>query len=265
MSSLSSVFSTAITGLDASQTTINVTGNNTANADTVGFKASNSLGCLPHSFAMTHAVRTQGVAGGVGGGTEPTQIGLGVEVAHHPDRFYARSIQNTSNPYNIWRSRGMDSSALSNLSAWQQREQAEQTNAQIYYTRNGQFQLNASNQLTTSSGQLLLGYPVNSNSSCKTPAQPHRLRFRLGQPTVAKATSEVTMQGVLPPSGSVATTAQIQDSAVTSATVPGRHRRGNRSGGSSRYSTVTAPTTSFDPSVPAGSGVSSSTTYSYGL
>ncbi len=37
---LSSVFSTAVTGIQASETTIDVTGNNVANANTVGFKQS---------------------------------------------------------------------------------------------------------------------------------------------------------------------------------------------------------------------------------
>ena len=39
---LASAMSTALTGMHASQTDINVLGNNLANADTVGFKESNS-------------------------------------------------------------------------------------------------------------------------------------------------------------------------------------------------------------------------------
>ena len=40
---LSSVFNTAITGLQASETTIDVAGNNVANSNTIGFKASEAL------------------------------------------------------------------------------------------------------------------------------------------------------------------------------------------------------------------------------
>jgi flagellar hook protein FlgE len=264
MSSLSSVFSTAISGLDASQTTINVTGNNVANADTVGFKASNALFATQFAETLSAGTAPQGVAGGVGGGTDPIQIGLGVEVATIQTDFSDGSLETTSNPYDLAiQGNGFFSvqepSPVSSTSA---SGSAEQAQAQTYYTRNGQFQLNASNQLTTSSGQLLLGYPVNSNFVVQNTGTTAPLSIPLGQQTVAKATTDVAMQGTLPPSGSIATTAQIQTSAVlgdSSWTTPPAGTKA----AASDIPTVTAPTTTDDPSVPAGLGVSSSTTYSY--
>jgi flagellar hook protein FlgE len=211
MSSLSSVFSTAISGLDASQTTINVTGNNVANADTVGFKSSEALFATQFAQTLSAGSAPQGVAGGVGGGTNPTQIGLGVEVATIQSNFTQGSIQTTSNPYDL---AIQGSGFFSVLAPSGAISDSGQTQGQTAYTRNGEFQLNATNQLTTSSGQLLLGYPVNSNFVVQNTGTTAPLSIPLGQKTVAKATTNVNMQGTLPPSGSIATTAQIVDSAV---------------------------------------------------
>src|SRR5437016_1125955 len=95
--SLSSVFSTAISGLNASETTINVDGNNVANANTVGYKASSAL--FATQFVQT---LSQGSApSGTDGGTNPRQTGLGVQVAAITPDFTQGSLQTTSNPADL--------------------------------------------------------------------------------------------------------------------------------------------------------------------
>ena len=66
----------AISGLDANQTMLNVTANDLANVNTVGYKASQRN--LLHS--LTQVLR--GASGSTrNGGTNPVQVGLGVQVA----------------------------------------------------------------------------------------------------------------------------------------------------------------------------------------
>ena len=75
---LQSAMTTALTGLQAAETTIDVVGNNVANSNTAGFKESNVL------FA-TQFLQTQSIGSGPttsSGGTNPRQIGLGVDADH---------------------------------------------------------------------------------------------------------------------------------------------------------------------------------------
>lgn len=76
---LRSMFS-AVSGLRAHQTMMDVTGNNVANVNTAGYKASRTT----FQETLTQVVRggTAGVAGAQGqGGQNPMQLGLGAQVA----------------------------------------------------------------------------------------------------------------------------------------------------------------------------------------
>ena len=68
-----------ISGLRANQTMLDVTGNNIANANTVGFKSSTTV------FQDTLSQMLTGAAGAdtARGGTNPIQVGLGVQLAAH--------------------------------------------------------------------------------------------------------------------------------------------------------------------------------------
>ena len=94
---LQSVFSTAITGLKAAETTIDVVGNNVANSQTVGFKASDAV------FA-TQFLRTQSLGAGptsTQGGTNPRQIGLGTKVSEITPDFTQGTIEISANPLDL--------------------------------------------------------------------------------------------------------------------------------------------------------------------
>lgn len=204
--SLSSVFSTAITGLSAAETTIDVTGNNVANANTIGFKESTaefatqflqnlSLGSAPNAD---------------NGGTNPTQIGLGVQVAAITPNFSQGSLQISSSPSDL---------AIQGNGFFI----VQGTGGQQLYTRNGNFTPNSLNQLVTSTGQTLMGYGVDSNFNIQT-TQLVPISIPLGSTAVAKATQNVEMQGTLTPTGDVATTGaiiqsgQLGDGATTAPT-----------------------------------------------
>jgi flagellar hook protein FlgE len=79
---------------------------------------------------------------------------------------------------------------------------------QQLYTRDGQFKLNAQNQLTDASGNLVLGYGVDSSFNIQA-TQLQSLSIPLGSTAVAHATQNVTMEGTLSATGTVATTGQI--------------------------------------------------------
>ncbi|TWU00325.1 Flagellar hook protein FlgE [Botrimarina colliarenosi] len=178
---LQSSMTTALTGLQAAETTIDVIGNNVANSNTVGFKASDVI------FA-TQFLQTQSIGSAPSdrnGGTNPRQIGLGVKVAEISPNFGQGTIEISSNP--------LDLAIQGDGFLMVQGSQGEQL-----YTRNGQLGLNSSNQVVTANGNKLLGYAVNERYELQT-ASPVPIEIPLGGQRVAQATTEANFQGVLNP------------------------------------------------------------------
>lgn len=193
---LASALSTALTGMGAAQTTIDVVGNNLSNSSTIGFKASTAI------FA-TQFLQTQSLGSGPqgdSGGTNPQQIGLGTAVAEITPDFTQGTIKVSSNPSDL---------AIQGQGFYIVRGSSGET----LYTRDGQFQTNSQNELVTPTGAKLLGFGVDSNYQVKaTTLQP--VSIPLGTTAVAQATKNVQFEGTLPPTGDVANTAEIIQSAV---------------------------------------------------
>ncbi len=195
---LQSALTTALTGMTAAETTIDVVGNNVANANTVGFKESQaifatqflqnlSLGSSPTDFR---------------GGTNPRQIGLGTKVASISPDFSQGTIEISSNP--------LDLAIQGDGFFVVQGSQGEQL-----YTRNGQFGTNANNEIVTINGQRLLGFGVDGNFQVqRTGLVP--LTIPSGTATVAQATQNVFLEGNLLPTGDLADTPAIVQSVVLS-------------------------------------------------
>ena len=79
-----------ISGLRVNQTMLDVTGNNIANANTIGFKSSSTV------FQDTLSQMLSGATGtGAVGGTNPIQVGLGVQLAATSTNFGQGSAQTT--------------------------------------------------------------------------------------------------------------------------------------------------------------------------
>ncbi|HVX11038.1 MAG TPA: flagellar hook-basal body complex protein [Pirellulales bacterium] len=192
--SLSSVFSTAISGLQAAETSIDVTGNNVANANTIGFKQSTA------EFA-TQFLQTMSIGAAPStdnGGVNPTQVGLGVQVAAITPDFTQGNLEISSSTSDM---------AIQGNGFFV----VQGSGTQQLYTRNGNFTPNSQNELTTSTGQVLMGYGVDSNFNIQT-TQLQPLTIPLGSTAVAKATQNVELQGTLPPTGDLATTGAIVQS-----------------------------------------------------
>jgi flagellar hook protein FlgE len=87
----------AISGLEAHQTMLNVTANNLANVDTIGFK-SQSTDFESELSALINGGSSQ-TAGN--GGTNPEQYGLGVEVGSIENEMGAGSLEATGNALDV--------------------------------------------------------------------------------------------------------------------------------------------------------------------
>src|SRR5262245_24107 len=124
----SSLFS-ALSGLQAHQSWIDVIGNNLANSSTPGFKSSAAV--FSDNFARTLQY-AQGPAAGRGG-KNPVQVGLGVAMSDTTKTFSQGALTNTGRVFDV-ALQGMGFFAVSN-------------GIQNLYTRVGTFGLDALHNL----------------------------------------------------------------------------------------------------------------------
>ncbi len=193
---LASSLSTALTGLTAAETTIDVVGNNLANANTVGFKQSQAD--FATQFLQTLSLGSAPTDSS--GGTNPRQTGLGTMVAEITPDFSQGTIQISSNPTDL---------AIQGEGFFMLQGNTGET----LYTRNGVFKLNSQNQMVSITGQRLLGYGVDSNFEIDT-VTLKPITIPLGSAAVAQATRNVYLEGQMSPTGDIATKAERIHSAV---------------------------------------------------
>src|SRR5690606_10227308 len=127
---LTSALNTSLNGLTLNETTIDVLGNNIANAGTNGFKASTVL--FTTQLSRTLAVGSRPTA--ENGGTNPRQTGLGATVSAISKDFTPGSITNSTSPSDL-AIQGEGFFILDGADG-------------NVYTRNGNFALNANSVLT---------------------------------------------------------------------------------------------------------------------
>ena len=195
---LQSALSTALTGMNAAETSIDVVGNNVANANTIGFKESKV------NFA-TQFLETQSIGSSPNasfGGTNPRQIGLGVKVAEISPEFTQGTIEISSNPLDL---------AIQGEGFFI----VQGSSGEQFYTRNGQFKTNSNNEIVTITGHRVLGYGVDDNFEIQ-PTGLVPLQIPLGTAAVAQATENVFLEGSLDPQSDVGTVPAIIQSTVLS-------------------------------------------------
>jgi len=141
-------FSQAVSGLNAASSNLDVIGNNIANSATVGFKSATV------SFADMFA---------------GSKVGLGVKVAAVTQDFNDGTTTSTS--------RGLDV-AISQSGFFRMAD----TSGAVYYSRNGQFTLDANRNIVNANGLQLTGYPATGTPpTVQTGANP----VALSVPTTA--------------------------------------------------------------------------------
>lgn len=191
---LTSSLSTALTGLNAAETQIDVLGNNLANSQTVGFKASDVV--FANQFLQTLSLGAAPTADN--GGTNPRQTGLGVQVAAITPKYTQGTLQISSNPSDL---------AIQGDGFFM----VQSNNNEKLFTRNGNFKLNSANELVSANGNRLLGYGIDEQFRVQT-TNLVPLTIPLGSEAVAKATENVVMEGTLTPNGDIADTAEVIES-----------------------------------------------------
>jgi len=131
-----------VTGLRSHQTKMDVIGNNIANVNTVGFKSSRVV--FQDIFSQTISPASAPAAGGNGGGTNPQQIGLGVQLATIDVSYAASSTQYTGNTLDL----AIDGDGYFII----------QEGGGYTYTRAGNFKTDSENYLVDSNGNYVMGY-----------------------------------------------------------------------------------------------------------
>ena len=141
---LRSLFS-GISGLRVNQTMLDVTGNNIANANTIGFKSSSTVFQDTLSQMLTGASS----ASTPRGGTNPMQVGLGVQLAATQTNFTQGSTQTTGRATDLM---------IQGDGFFVTRKGNENL-----YTRAGSFTFDETGGLVTPTGNRVQGYLLDGN------------------------------------------------------------------------------------------------------
>ncbi len=146
-------FATALSGLKAASSSLQVTGNNIANSQTTGFKESRA------EFADVYASSI--------GGVSKTQPGAGVRVTEVAQQFNQGNIESTQNSLDLAVS-GNGFFVLAdkvNLPDPNNQNAAVDPSVPSSYTRNGAFQLDSSGNVVNSEGKYLLAFAPNGTTA----------------------------------------------------------------------------------------------------
>ncbi|MCC6283950.1 MAG: flagellar hook-basal body complex protein [Phycisphaerales bacterium] len=176
---------TGLSGLNAQARAIDVIGNNIANVNTTGYKSAR----LAFSSAISRTVSIGAPPSDTSGGTNPTQIGMGVQVSATQRDFTGGTISATGNPRDL----AIDGEGFFIINR----------DGNTRYSRAGNFTFDSNYHLTTVSGDQVLGYPVDENYDLLV-GEPTTLSIPIGQVTLAESTTEVRLAGNLNASGDVA-------------------------------------------------------------
>jgi flagellar hook protein FlgE len=188
---LRSMFS-AISGLRAHQTKLDVAGNNIANVNTVGFKGSQTV----FEDTLSQVLRNGSSPNGGVAGTNPAQVGLGVKVAGITTNFGQGSTQNT----------GRASDFMISGDGFFVTEQGNQQ----LYTRAGSFDLDGVGNLVTPDGAVLQGWRADANGVIDTNGPLSSLVITQGQVLAPEATSGAAISGNLSAGAAANATATSQ-------------------------------------------------------
>ena len=130
-------FQQGLSGLAAASASLDVIGNNIANANTYGAKTSRA------EFADMYANAVSGTS---------SAIGIGTKVAAVAQQFTQGTITTTDNPLDV----AINGSGFFEVS---------DKSGAISYTRNGEFKTDTSGYIVNDQGQRLMGYPADATGT----------------------------------------------------------------------------------------------------
>jgi flagellar hook protein FlgE len=175
--------SSAVSGLRNQQTKMDVIGNNIANVNTVGFKAGRVTFKEGFTQVLSSATRpTDGM-----GGTNASQVGLGSQIGSIDTQFTQGTLETTGNNTDL---------AIQGNSFF-----VVKKDAQSFYTRSGNFQVDANGSLVSG----MNGFVLQGHSAVNGKLQDGitDLKIPLGQVAPANATTKITITGNIDASANV--------------------------------------------------------------
>ncbi|MYM73387.1 flagellar hook-basal body complex protein [Duganella sp. FT134W] len=195
------MFQQGLSGLNAASKSLDVIGNNIANASTVGFKSSQA------QFADLYANSLNGVSG--------NNAGIGVTVSKLAQQFTQGNIETSSNPLDV----AINGGGFFRLVV----------NGAVEYSRNGQFHEDASHTLVNAQGAQLTGYlsntagviqlgspvPLTLDKSDLTPVETTTANFQLNLSSAEKVPATQPFDANDPTSYNKQTVLNVYDSLGT--------------------------------------------------
>jgi flagellar hook protein FlgE len=158
-------FQQGLSGLNSTSKSLEIIGNNIANANTYGAKSSRA------EFADVYAAALSG--------TGTSQVGIGVSIGGVAQQFTQGNITTTDNPLDL---------AINGAGFFQ----VQDGNSTTLYTRNGQFKIDRDGYLVNNQKQKLMGYPADGSGVIQPgTAKPMQLPSAGISPS---PTSEVAME-----------------------------------------------------------------------
>jgi flagellar hook protein FlgE len=172
---LRSLFS-GISGLRSHQTMMDVVANNIANVNTTGFKSSNVI----FEDTLSQIIRSAGAPGAGIGGTNPAQVGLGVQVGAIQTNFLQGSAQTTNKPTDL---------LIQGDGFFVLKDGNEQV-----YSRAGAFTFDTDGYLVNSDGNYVQGFPA-VNGVVDVYGTPTDVRLQVGATIASTPTTDIGVGG----------------------------------------------------------------------
>jgi flagellar hook protein FlgE len=182
-----------VSGLRNHQVRMDVIGNNIANVNTVAFKAGRVTFKEAFAQLVMGASRPPGNAADVAGGTNPVQVGLGMNIGSIDLLFTQGNLETTGVTTDV----AIQGDSFFVASDGQQR----------FYTRSGNFQLDANGHLVASTNGFKIQGKMATDGVLTDTITDIKLPF--GQKSAAKATENVSIGGNLKADGVIADPAAV--------------------------------------------------------
>ena len=179
---LRSLFS-GVSGLRAHQTMLDVVGNNIANVNTTGFKSSS----VEFQDTLSQQLKAAGAPQGAQAGTNPAQVGLGVQVAAVNTAFTQGPAETT----------GVSTDLMIQGDGFF----IVNDGGQQVYTRDGAFSFDTNGNLTTANGAMVQGWTA-TGGTVNTSGTVGGIKLPLGTSMAPTKTDSAVLAGNLPADGS---------------------------------------------------------------
>jgi flagellar hook protein FlgE len=168
-----------VSGLRSHQTMVDVIGNNIANVNTFGYKASNVV----FQDLLSQVLTGAGASTSTTGGTNPAQVGLGVKVAGVTTSFTQGASQLTGRSTDL---------SIQGDGFFVVRQGGENL-----FTRAGALSFDAAGRLVSPDGAIVQGWLAGGTGAINTNAAVGDLTMPLGQTLQPAATTSMTFGGNL--------------------------------------------------------------------